>query len=151
MKTYTLKNPKALGDADPKYGQTYWSYTHDQDVPVMFNLMNGEVGDWSVITAEEAVLKTSTKGTDYHRLKKVTVSGQNPAAQSAVAPAGNDLILQKLDEILAILKPSGYEKAKEVRSSLPAKDKVVELDDKPMTEDSFELGDEPVDLSDIPF
>lgn len=148
MKTLTLKNPTALGERDPKYGQAYWSYTHDSDTPVMFNLMDGEVGDGSVITAETIEVKESKNGNEYHRLKKVTIE-----SQSEITPhrkTDSEVILAKLDEILAILKAdtavakkvsekSGYEQAKETRKNFTA-DEVVE-----------DIGDEPINLADIPF
>jgi hypothetical protein len=94
-KQFTLKNPAKMGDKDPKYGQSWWSYTHDADTPVMFNLMDGEVRDGSVITTEEWVNKQSSKGTDYLRLKKVKVQGQESlgevrASTADVKPAYKD-------------------------------------------------------------
>lgn len=143
MKTFTLKDPVPLGDKDPKYGQTYWSYTHDQDLPVMFNLMEGEVGDGTVVTTEEWVNKQSAKGTEYMRLKKVKVTGQQ--AITATHPTNNELVLQKLDEILALLqapKTSGFDKAKAVRETFSEPDKDVVIED---------IGDEPINIDDIPF
>jgi hypothetical protein len=138
MKTFTLKNPTQLGDKDPKYGQAYWSFTHDQELPVMFNLMEGDVGDGSVITAETVELKESKKGTEYHRLKKVNVQSQGSITNAQ--PSQLDRIEAKLDQLLQGSDKSGYEKAKEVRAALPVTDSIAEVDP-----------DEEIDLSDIPF
>lgn len=144
-KIYTLKDPTALGERDPKYGQTYWSYTHDSNTPVMFNLMEGSVGDGSVITAEEVLLKTSSKGTEYHRLKKVHPTGEQ--AITATKATDTELILKKLDEVLELLHDSqGYRQAKETRATLPEPEPTFQED--VVIED---IGDEPINLDDIPF
>lgn len=146
MPTYTLKNPKELGENDPKYGQTYWSYTHDSGTPVMFNLMDGQVGDGSVINAETVELKQSAKGTEYHRLKKVRVSGQQ--AITATKATDSELMLKKLDEILELLKhaPEGEPASLAQRwYKTTAKPEVEE--DVVITD----IGDEPINLDDIPF
>lgn len=75
MPTFTLKDPKKMGERDPKYGQSYWAYTQESQVPVKFNLMEGDVTDGQKITCEEYSVKTSAKGTDYHQLKKVRPEG----------------------------------------------------------------------------
>ena len=78
MPTFTLKDPKKMGDHDPKYGQSYWAYTHESQLPVKFNLMEGSVSDGQKITCEEAATKTSSKGTDYQQLRKVKPVGSDP-------------------------------------------------------------------------
>ena len=78
MPTFTLKDPKKMGDNDPKYGQSYWAYTHESQLPVKFNLMEGTVSDGQKITCEEAATKTSSKGTDYQQLRKVKPVGSDP-------------------------------------------------------------------------
>jgi hypothetical protein len=78
MPTFTLKDPKKMGDNDPKYGQSYWAYTHESQLPVKFNLMEGSVSDGQKITCEEAATKTSSKGTDYQQLRKVKPVGSDP-------------------------------------------------------------------------
>lgn len=67
-----------MGDHDPKYGQSYWAYTHESQLPVKFNLMEGSVSDGQKITCEEAATKTSSKGTDYQQLRKVKPVGSDP-------------------------------------------------------------------------
>ena len=62
-----------MGEPDEKYGTTFWGETQEQLEPVMFNLMEGEPQVGDKITAEEVLLKTSKKGTEYHRLKKVKI------------------------------------------------------------------------------
>lgn len=88
MPTFTLKDPKKLGDHDPKYGQSYWAYTHESQLPVKFNLMEGSVSDGQKITCEEAATKTSSKGTDYQQLRKVKpVGAEQPEQASFSKPA----------------------------------------------------------------
>lgn len=82
-KQFTIKRVNPLGDRDPKYGQTFWAEVDEQIQPVMFNLINGSVQDGDRITTTEVVLKTSGKGTEYHRLKKVTVQPGTNQPQSA--------------------------------------------------------------------
>jgi hypothetical protein len=162
MKQYTLKDPKPLGDKDSKYGQTYWSYSHDSDFPVMFNLMEGEVHDGSVITAETVELKTSNKGTDYHRLKKVKISGQltppnatagNPTPRftpPAITPNDSSkmlrLIYDNTEKILGLVQSpqNGTPSLKDEWDKVAPKD--AEPDN--IIED---IGDEPMNLEDIPF
>jgi len=148
-KEYTLKSVRPLGDNDPKFGQTYWADTHDQLEPVMFNLLNGSVGEGARITAETVELKTSAKGTRYHRLKKIKVLGGSQASQTpAVAnDTGKtlELILENTQKILKLVdksQPTLSESWKQTtdQSLTPVPDVVVE-----------DIGDGPIDLSDIPF
>lgn len=141
MKEFTLKDPRAMGDADPKYGQSYWSYTHDSQTPVMFNLMDGQVGEGSRISAETVELKTSSKGTEYHRLRKVKILGQQQVTTSH--KTNEELILSKLDEVLSLLKEPKTlgQQWKDTTGKTPKQlDNVVE-----------DIGDDPIDLSAIPF
>lgn len=88
MPTFTLKDPKKMGDHDPKYGQSYWAYTHESQLPVKFNLMEGTVSDGQKITCEEAATKTSSKGTDYQQLRKVKpFTNEEQPAQTSFKPA----------------------------------------------------------------
>lgn len=131
MPQYKLKNPKPMGDRDEKYGQTWWSETHDAGKPVMFNLMSGTVGDGAVIEFEESVNKTSAKGTEYLRLRKVKVESVG-AAPSASPPNDTTKLLELIyDDTQAILKF--------VTPLIEKPDEVVDVPE----------GD--VDLSDIPF
>lgn len=75
MHEFTLKDPRKMGEHDPKYGQSYWAYTHESQMPVKFNLMDGDVHDGSKITCEEYAVRKSSKGTEYQQLKKVRVEG----------------------------------------------------------------------------
>lgn len=139
MKQWTLKDPKPMGDRDPKYGQTWWSYTHDGDMPLMFNLMEGEVGDGSVVSAEEWVNKESAKGTEYMRLRKVKIQGSaKPVTKD------DDKLLQltyeNTVEILKFLKPPGSLKETWDKTVAKEEDTVVE-----------DIGDEPMNLDGIPF
>lgn len=158
MKQLTLKNPKYLPSDSPadelKYGKSYWSYTYDSETPVMFNLLEGEVQDGTVINAEEVMLKTSKKGTEYHRLKKVRISGSQPSNSSAqrqsAAPANDtdkllELIFDNTDKTLKLVqKLAGEDEPQSLadawRSATKEPDNVVE-----------DIGDEPMNINDIPF
>lgn len=87
MHTYTLKNPSKMGDLHPTYGQAYWSYTEESDIPVKFNLMQGDVENGSTIECEEYTVKKGAKG-DFQQLKKVKVIGGSTITTSAKEPAG---------------------------------------------------------------
>lgn len=145
---YTLIDPKPLGDNDPKYGQTWWSKTHDSDKPVMFNLMSGTVGDGAVISFEESVNKQSAKGTEYLRLRKVKVE---TGGQSNPTPTKDDeklltLIYENTEEILRILGQSAPPKSlKEQWNKTTGQETTGEdvVDE--------DIGDDPIDLSAIPF
>lgn len=65
-----LKDPKILGDEHPQYGYQVWSET-DGDYPVMFNTKQGNIMPGTRVTYETAELKTSAKGNEYLRLKKI--------------------------------------------------------------------------------
>lgn len=139
---YTLKDPKPMGDNDPKYGQIWWSQTHDSDKPVMFNLMSGTVGDGAVISFEESINKQSAKGTDYLRLRKVKIESSGVTHGSAPPNDSSKLltlIYEDTQKILKLVDTSGYDKAKVVAASLP-RDTVVE-----------DIGEEPINIDDIPF
>jgi len=164
MKQFTLKDPKEL-PGEPadiqKYGHSYWSYTHDSDVPVMFNLMEGSVQDGTTISAETIELKTSSKGTEYLRLKKVKVDGpvQNVTSQTQINTSDDriDTILETLEEVVELLVAlhdskspikSGYEKAQESRAKLSKEDAIDVTPEDVVVDD---IGDEPINLDDIPF
>lgn len=67
---YNLKDPKIMGEEHPQYGFTFWSET-DGDFPVMFNSKQGNILPGTRIMAESYTQRTSSKGTDYLRLKGV--------------------------------------------------------------------------------
>lgn len=108
MPQYKLKDPKPMGERDDKYGQTFWSETYDAGKPVMFNLMSGSVGDGAVIEFEESLNKTSAKGTEYLRLRKVKVESVG-AAPSASPPNDTvkllELIYDDTQKILQLVSP----------------------------------------------
>lgn len=64
---FELKDPKIMGDEDPKFGFTFWSNT-DGDFPVMFNSKQGNIMPGTRIMAEKATERTSKNGTNYLRL-----------------------------------------------------------------------------------
>lgn len=130
-KKFTIKKVNPLGDKDPKYGQTFWAEVDEQIQPVMFNLMNGTVQAGDRITTAEVLLKTSGKGTEYHRLKKVTVEqGTNPP-QSA-----------DLESRVYALEQAVFQGIKDDQIRETAEDvkKEIKLDD-----------EETIDLDSIPF
>lgn len=178
MPTFTLKDPKKMGERDPKYGQSYWAYTQESQVPVKFNLMEGDVTDGQKITCEEYSVKTSAKGTDYHQLKKVRPEGVVKSVPQTTKkewqPRDDDAIRaqwaigqavsvykDKLDEVEALAK-SLFKMVDRVKSSEPAKpslsdqwqQKQAEKQDTPVSNeevDSLLASGEPINLDDIPF
>lgn len=120
-----------MGEKDIKYGQTYWAEVEEQSQPVMFNLMSGSPQEGDRITAQEVLLKTSSKGTEYHRLKKVTIEESNPRLVNPVADANVNERLAKLEE--AVFGPK--------------EDQVQET----ASEVKQEMEEEEIDLSSIPF
>lgn len=70
MNIIELKDPKILGEEHPQYGYAVWSET-DGDYPVMFNTKNGNIMPGTRVSYESSELKTSAKGNEYLRLKKV--------------------------------------------------------------------------------
>lgn len=147
MKEYSLKSVRPLGDNDPKYGQTFWCETYDQPEPVMFNLVGENVGEGACVSAETVELKTSAKGTSYHRLKKVKIlpSRATSSREAALTPQlpPNDtkktleLILENTSLILEAVKPKSLG---DTWRETTKPDNVVE-----------DIGDEPMNLDDIPF
>ena len=132
---FLLTKVTPLGEADPKYGQTYWGEVAEQLEPVMFNLMNSSVEVGDRLECEDVLLKTSSKGKDYHRLKKVKVIGGGGI--SAPKPAAND----QLGELLQLVREIH---AATVTKTVPkVENKVDEVF--PVNEE------EPFDMSSIPF
>lgn len=140
MISYTLKkDAKVMGEKHPDFGFSYWTEVEEIDLPVMFSTheMNFTVGQG--IVAESQEKKTSAKGNDYMRLKKVkkvdsgsqgsspssapTIKAEThpPAAESGFTEADRAM----LQKILEYVEPI---------------DKVVPLDD-----------GEKIDLDGIPF
>jgi hypothetical protein len=131
-----------MGDRDEKYGQTFWSETHDSDKPVMFNLMSGTVGDGAVIEFEESLNKTSAKGTDYLRLRKVKVeSSGDTSVGAANGPVSVTSDTTKLLELIY----ADTQKILEFVSPLVVPDNPARVDE------VAEVPDEPVNMDDIPF
>jgi hypothetical protein len=84
MQVFELKDPKVMGEEDPKYGYTFWSLT-DGDYPVMFNSKNGNILPGTRLMAEVANLKTSKNGTEYLRLSKTKIE-DNPTDSKEQIP-----------------------------------------------------------------
>lgn len=105
MPQYKLKSPKKMGERHAEYGQTWWSDTPDSPKPLMFNLMSGEVGDGAVIEFEESVNKTSAKGTEYLRLRKVKINSAGDTSSPSSPPNDTVKLLELIyDDTQAILK-----------------------------------------------
>lgn len=108
MKQFTISKINKLGDYDQKFGQSWWGEVNEQLEPVKFNMMAGNPQAGDTITCEEVLLKTSTKGTDYHQLKKVkiverasdTSLGSTDKIPQAIAGHSE----HKLDQILELIK-----------------------------------------------
>lgn len=105
MKQFTLSKVDKLGDADEKYGQTYWCETQEQLEPVMFNSMSQNISVGDSITAEEVLLKTSNKGKEYHRLKKVkTVSDGSQATGASSNAQTGSVSESQINQLLELVK-----------------------------------------------
>lgn len=106
MFRYQISKLSKLGDYDQKYGQTYWVEIASDLTPVKFNSQNQHIGVGDVITAEEKVMKKSTKGTEYWQLKKVRVEegdSQEPVTQPHNGSETQlDRIESKLDKLLGL-------------------------------------------------
>lgn len=143
-KQFTLIDPSKMGARHAEYGQTWWSDVEGGDQPVMFNLMGeDELGLMSKIEAETVELKTSKKGTDYLRLKKVKVLGKGTTGEPEAAPVSGGLqpdlrmIYAVARDNNRLLKQLAGEEVKQAKSAF---DNVVDVDP-----------DEEIDLSQIPF
>ena len=131
MKQFVIKKVNQLGDKDPKYGATFWAEVEEQAQPVMFNLMSGTPQEGDRISSEEVLLKTSGKGTEYHRLKKVKLEEASPRLVNFDAKS-------ELEERVAKLEEAVFG---------PAEDKVREV----AQETKQAMEEETIDLDSIPF
>lgn len=138
MPKYTIAKASQMGDPDPKYGATWYCETQEQLEPIMFNLMSGVVNVGDKVTCEEVLLKTSAKGNDYHRLKKVKVipgeQTHTEAPQPSFTPTQGSIPESKIEQLLELVKENN-----EMLKQL------TYIPNKP-TDDS-----EDVDMSEIPF
>jgi hypothetical protein len=107
MKSYTTIKITPMGDYDQKFGQTYWGTVEEAQMPVRFNLMNPVNFDEGMpFGCEEAVIKESSKGTEYLQLRKVKVSGGTaPSHDGVKTPQQLDRIEAKLDQLLEKIDP----------------------------------------------
>lgn len=149
MDKFTAIEIRAIGDHDPKYGTRYWGRVEDSDMPVSFNLMNPvDIPTGASIEFEERVIKktgpqSKNPGSEYQFLRKVKVGGGIPVPHVSAPNAPTDLVLAKLDEILALLKIPAHKSLKEAwdETNLGKAPDVVDND----------IGDGPIDLDEIPF
>ena len=157
MPIFTLKEPRKLGERDEKYGQSYWAFTHESQLPVKFNLMEGEVSDGQKITCEEATTRTSSKGKDYQQLKKVRPQGAQTEAKWQ--PRDNDAIRAQwaIGQAMTHFAPKENVKLNDVETLAKALfgmvdrvktgEQVVEPDEDTV----YDTDDEPINLDNIPF
>lgn len=134
MHTFTLKDVRKLGERDEKYGQSYWGYTHESQMPVKFNSMSDDVPGNAKISCEEYTVRKSNKGTEYQQLRKVKIEG---ASTDAPAQSSNS----QLDRIEAMLVQLTGGAKKEAPVAETTTDEVHEDEDE----------EEPINLDDIPF
>lgn len=137
MGKLTLSQVNKLGDADPKYGQTWWGKVNEQTEPVMFNTLDGEFEAGDVLEFEEAAIKQSKKGSTYHRLKKVKKAGSILAGEKN-APQDDELLLLVKENNDMLRKLLGEE---------PKAQKQVDK----VFEPTQQQEEEPIDLNEIPF
>ena len=146
MPELKLSKVNKLGDADPKYGQSWWGEVN-QDKPVMFNTMSGEFSDGCVIEYEERVEKVSKseKKTPYWRLRKVSLkeAGVITAADTSVGSSG------KPPAALQGFSPEIEKMIREIHESVVGTPVSPKADVLPT--DAEVLGGTEVDLSDIPY
>lgn len=149
---FTAKKIQPIGDKDDKYGQRYWGYTEDSEMPISFNLMNPvDIPEGAALEFEERTIKetgpqSKNPGSEYLFLKKVKViGGESLAKLPASGPQKLlELIYSDTQEILKLVKkdaPAASTSLKEQWDKTTGKDDVV-----------ADLGDdEEIDLSAIPF
>ena len=146
---YTTIKITPMGEHDPKYGTRYWGTVQEADLPVSFNLLNPvNVDEGAVLEYEERSERESKKGTMYVQLKKVKVLGgqakveQEKASQTSIMGYARLIYTEQRKQTALLEKLAGvaYEP-----SDAPKEDKVVELTDGEV------LGDEAIDLDQIPF
>lgn len=148
MNNYTITKAFPQGEYDEKYGQRWWASVEEADMSTAFNFMEkgadffpGDKISYEKRLIKETGPKAKNPGTEYLFLKKVkkiggnvqtttTVTKSSEPAYHQVTNIGNDQIIDKLDEILAILK---------------ADNKVVEKIEAEVD------SEEPISLDDIPF
>lgn len=124
MKQFTFSKLNKMGDFDEKYGQAYWGEPNEQLEPVKFNSMNQDITMGDTVTCEEVLLKTSSKGTDYHQLKKVKVVDTTEAKpENAITPGPTRIAEATLQQILELAK-----KNNRILKELKGEDIVVDPD-----------------------
>ena len=97
MGKYFLTECNPIGDNHPRYGQTYWAESNQAQKPLMFNSTRPvRVGD--TISFEEERPMVSQKGTEFLRLKKVRVVGQETPLKGS-----SDELLKLVKEIHAVV------------------------------------------------
>lgn len=144
---FTAKKINPLGEHDPKYGQRYWGYTEDSEMPISFNLMTPvDIPEGATLEFEERTIKESKKGTEYLFLKKVKVVGGESLAK---LPANDstkllELVYDDTQEILRLLKKDDSGASTSLKETW---DKTTKQED--VVDDNVD--DEPMDLSAIPF
>ena len=136
--SYVIKTAFKMGENDEKYGQTWYCTVEELQVPVMLNLLNGDLQELDKITPETQEIQKfksgKNAGKEYRRFKKVKITQGTPRA---AAPASSD-IEERLRKLEAVVFPSGEE---EVPNTPAPVEKAP-----PLTNE-----DAPINLDDIPF
>lgn len=143
MKSYTVKKIGKIGDHDPKYGQRWRGSVEEAQMEISFNTMEqiDFIPEGAKLEFEERLIK-ETKGSaekpprEYMQLKKVRVSGGTTKPE---APQASSSLEHKIDQILEIVK--------ELRGE-PDRTPDDYRDEETVVTD---IGDDPIDLSEIPF
>lgn len=135
MEKYVIKTAFKMGEADPKYGQTWYCTVEEVPVPIMFNLMSGSVQELDRISFETQELHKfksgKNQGKEYRRLKKVKVEEHAPRL---VEPANNSSIEERL---------------KKLEEAVFGKEEVENRNDDSAQSETDD--DEQINLDDIPF
>ena len=152
----TITELAPLGDYDDQYGQRYWGRAADEENPISFNSMDktlvAKVTNAPLkVVCEAKAMKKSQKGTLYWQLKKVkpldvnatptatneTKTNTTTTSNPQTAVGGSNEVIERLVRIEGKL------------------DKLLGIDEptptKPKLDTVVEVGEEEVDLSDIPF
>ena len=129
MEKYVIKTAFKMGEADPKYGQTWYCTVEEVPVPVMFNLMSGSVQELDRVSFEKQELckfkSGKNVGKEYRRLKKVKVEEHAPRLDEPTNDSSIEERLRKLEEAV-FGEP-------EDRNDDSAKNEAILDDDDPIT------------------
>lgn len=74
MKILTIKSVKPMGEYSEQYGQTFWGYVEEYEMPVRFSKKLRAIADGTIISAESGAVKEGSKG-QYMQLSGINIGG----------------------------------------------------------------------------